>query len=238
MGREGTWSGNASLPLQPATSYHGASSDRWMQESPIIEMLGHKRPDEGEELPHASWCVRMSGGSQGSAVLTTATHLRDCRKNTEHQGKNLYEVWFISVRLVNFVLQYCYHGNLYLDHDLSSKMANFLSFCFVSKRVADATAKGHKQSVPKITFDVRAVDKAKNDQNDFGPPTAFRRFHEHTACCIDDNKTLSNIDWYLDIDLGKEWMGLPGTGPRGRLGLDLQLKGLITYFLAQNIFVF
>lgn len=28
IGREGTWSGNASVPLWPATSYHGASTDR------------------------------------------------------------------------------------------------------------------------------------------------------------------------------------------------------------------
>lgn len=27
-GREGTWSGNGSVPLRPATSYHGASADR------------------------------------------------------------------------------------------------------------------------------------------------------------------------------------------------------------------
>ena len=64
------------------------------------------------------------------------------------------------------MLQYCYHGNLSLD--LLSEMANFthlacflLCFCFVSKCVADVTAKGHKQSVSKIRrSDVRDVDEA------------------------------------------------------------------------------
>lgn len=28
LARQGTWSGNVSLPLQPATSYHRASTDK------------------------------------------------------------------------------------------------------------------------------------------------------------------------------------------------------------------
>lgn len=86
MGREGTWSGNASVPLRPATSYHGASTDRWMQESPIIEMLGYKRPDEGEELLHASWCVRMSGVARGQ-LSKLQLPISGTDANTERQVK-------------------------------------------------------------------------------------------------------------------------------------------------------
>ncbi len=122
MGREGTWSRNASVPLQPATSYHRASTDRWMQESPIIEMLRHKRSNEREEFLHARRCVRMVRGSQGSAASATATHLRHWRKH-EAPTKDLREAWFISARLVDFLvtqsqLQYGYHGNLYLESRL------------------------------------------------------------------------------------------------------------------------
>lgn len=82
MGIEGTWSGNASVPLRPATLYHGASTDRWMQESLIIEMLRNKCPDEREELLHVSRCVRMARGRQGSAaVWMIATHLSSWHKH-------------------------------------------------------------------------------------------------------------------------------------------------------------
>lgn len=58
--REGTWSRNVSVPLQPATSYHRASTDKWMQEDPIIEMFRNKCLDKGEGFHPANWCVRMA----------------------------------------------------------------------------------------------------------------------------------------------------------------------------------
>lgn len=42
-GREGTLSRNAPVLVQPATSYHETSTDRWIHESPIIEILMHKQ---------------------------------------------------------------------------------------------------------------------------------------------------------------------------------------------------
>lgn len=86
-GREGSRSGDASVPLRPATSYHGASADRWMQESPIIEILEHKRPDEGEGLP--LWADAW--GSRGEPEVSR----RDDSYPSHSAAGSLLQVWFI-----------------------------------------------------------------------------------------------------------------------------------------------
>lgn len=191
MGREGTWSGNASVPLRPATSYHGASADRWMQESPIIEMLGHKRPDEGEELLRASWCVRMARGSQGSAVSATATHhtgwceqVKTCVRSDLSQ-RDWFTFWFRRARFSTVTMETCT-----LSLDLLFKMANFtLLACFC------CCACDLFLNVLQLPRVINKVFLRNGDlmweqltspryQNVFDLATAFRRLHDHTACSI------------------------------------------------------
>lgn len=114
MGREDTWSGNASVPLRPATSYHGASTDRWMQESPIIEMLENKHPNEGERLLRTSWCVRMAGGDQDVARGPPSPRQLPisgnwCKYTVSDPSQRLRQLFFL---LSQSILQYCYHGNI------------------------------------------------------------------------------------------------------------------------------
>lgn len=62
-GREGTLSWNAPVLVQPATSYHKTSTDRWIHESSIIEMFMHKQQ---------KWRGGGDGGQGGCCVSTDA----------------------------------------------------------------------------------------------------------------------------------------------------------------------
>lgn len=128
--REGTWSRNASVALQPATSHHGASADRWMQESPIIEkMLGHKHPDEREELLHVRQCVRTAAaaavvmaaaaaGSQGSAASTTTTHHEDLTQTQSAELKKKPAWGLIYLSKTGWLFGFTKHASILLPWKL------------------------------------------------------------------------------------------------------------------------
>lgn len=61
----GTLSRNSPVLVQPAASHHETSTDRRIHESPVIEKIMHKQPNEGR------WGKGGGGGMEGG--------VSDCR---------------------------------------------------------------------------------------------------------------------------------------------------------------
>lgn len=71
-GREGTLSRNAPVLVQPATSYHETSTDRWIHERNITEMFMHKQPKWGGGEGAAAACLLMRTNTCVVAAVRSA----------------------------------------------------------------------------------------------------------------------------------------------------------------------